>query len=444
MYGKAIGKLSRAYQDKLSLASGISQETLSSVKTVRAFAGEPLQLASYLAAVGDPEGEGLLRVPLRALRVGLAAMSAYGLGVVRSLWLALFVAAITLAFFLAIVAILWYGCVLVLRGTSSLGELVAFVLYASEIGGSMGAIAQHFSAFTEAVGASSRVFELIDRVPALPSILDPIVMPAAAAAERCSSSAAGIAGAACTLGGAGAAGAAAVPGAGAEDGVVGAAVPRVQFDDVSFAYASALSHPVLEHFNLSVPRGATVALVGSSGAGKSTISSLLLRMYAPTGGRILLDGADLAHVDLQQLRASVAVVAQEPVLFACSIADNIAYGARSQAAARAAVSAASAERGGGEVPVARTTAAATAAADAAAAELRARVEAVAARAHCVEFVSGFAEGYETLVGERGVRLSGGQKQVGPCAPRARTRLTLEALSALAGHCPFSARCLLLV
>ncbi|KAG8467943.1 hypothetical protein KFE25_006995 [Diacronema lutheri] len=383
VYGRAISRLSRAYQDKLSAASGISAEALGALKTVRAFAGEPLQLAAYVHAVGDPDGEGLLRVPLCALRSGVRGLSAYALGVVRSLWLGAFVSAITLAFFLAIVAILWYGCLLVLRGVSTLGELVAFVLYAVQIGGSMGAIASHMSAFAEAIGASSRVFELIDRVPALPSLLDAPGAP--------------------TVGGSASAdGALAQPGANGDGDAGAPAVPRVCFERVSFAYAAAPDQPVLRDVSLAVPRGSTVALVGPSGAGKSTVSSLLLRMYAPTSGRVLLDGRDLATVDLLELRSRVGVVAQEPVLFAASIFENIAYGARSREAASAGARAAGSVRGG--------SGAASAAAASDAAALRVRVEDAARRAHCTEFIASFADGYETLVGERGVRLSGGQKQ----------------------------------
>jgi ATP-binding cassette subfamily B protein len=391
VYGRAIGKLSKTYQDRLSTASGIAAESLGSVKTVRAFAGEPLQLAAYLRAVGEPDGEGLVRLLPRAARVGLANLSAYGLGVVRSAWLALFVSGLTLAFFLAIVAILYYGCLLVLRGVCTLGELVSFVLYALQIGGAMANIAANFSAFTEAVGASTRVFELIDRVPEMASILDGPIPPSA--------------------GGAPAAPAAAV-GAPAEADGAGEAL-RVQFIHVSFAYSSSPSQLVLDRFDLAVPTGTTAALVGPSGAGKSTVAALLLRLYAPTSGRVLLGGCDLATVDVRALRRLVGVVSQEPVLFACSILENIAYGARAHAAADAATAAAAspaASGGGGAAVAAARTAAAAARAAVADASLRARVEEAAARAHCTEFLRNLPDGLETAVGERGVRLSGGQKQ----------------------------------
>ncbi|KAJ1616650.1 P-loop containing nucleoside triphosphate hydrolase protein [Pavlovales sp. CCMP2436] len=136
--------------------------------------------------------------------------------------------------------------------------------------------------------------------------------------------------------------------------------------------------PVLRGLSFKVPLGTTTALVGPSGAGKSTVGGLLLRLYEPSSGSVRIDGVDLRHIDARWLRQTVAVVSQEPVLFGCSIFDNIAYGARARAAA-----------------------------DAAADSL---AGSAVERAHCSEFISGFAEGLQTMVGERGVRLSGGQKQ----------------------------------
>lgn len=212
----------------------------------------------------------------------------------------------------------------------------------------------------EAVGSSTRVFQLIDRVPAIPSPLD----------------AAGSAGE--------------VP-----ERAPGSTVPRVAFEAVSFAYAARPDTLVLEGLSLSVPERATVALVGPSGGGKSTIIGLLMRFYEPATGRILIDGVPLPRVDGRWLRRQLALVAQEPTLFACSIADNIAYGARARHAAEVADALAA-----GRPPPAAEEASA----------LRERVRAAAAQANAAEFVSGFEDGYDTLVGERGVRLSGGQKQ----------------------------------
>ena len=147
---------------------------------------------------------------------------------------------------------------------------------------------------------------------------------------------------------------------------------RVEFDDVSFRYPSRADLPVLQHLQLAAAPGEKIALVGPSGAGKSTIVSLLLRFYEPDSGRLLLDGRDAREIDLAAVRGNMAIVPQEVMLFGGSIRENIAYG-RPRASEE---------------------------------EIRAAAE----RAHCHEFIARFPEGYDTLVGERGVKLSGGQRQ----------------------------------
>jgi ATP-binding cassette subfamily B protein len=134
----------------------------------------------------------------------------------------------------------------------------------------------------------------------------------------------------------------------------------------------AIARAVLKGIHLSLAPGEVVAIVGPSGAGKSTLAALLARMYDPQGGRVLLDGRELSGLDTEWLRQQVGTVAQEPMLFATSIADNIRYGRKHATDAE--------------------------------------VEAAARTANAHEFISRFPEGYHTLVGERGVQLSGGQKQ----------------------------------
>jgi ATP-binding cassette subfamily B protein len=146
----------------------------------------------------------------------------------------------------------------------------------------------------------------------------------------------------------------------------------VAFEDISFAYPTRPDVTVLRGLRLVVRPGEVVAVVGTSGAGKSTIAVLLSRFYDPQDGRILLDGHDLREFDADWLREQVGVVSQEPILFATSIEANIRYG--------------------------RHTA------------MPAQVEAAASAANAHDFITSFPEGYQTLVGERGVRLSGGQKQ----------------------------------
>ncbi|HEX8535813.1 MAG TPA: ABC subfamily B transporter ATP-binding protein, partial [Cystobacter sp.] len=191
----------------------------------------------------------------------------------------------------------------------------------------LGALADLWADFMRASGAAERVFELIDRVPAIPS----------SGGERLAS-------------------------------VQG----RVEFQDVRFAYPTRQDVPVLKGIHLALAPGEVVAIVGPSGAGKSTLAALLARMYDPQEGRVLLDGRELSGLDTEWLRQQVGTVAQEPMLFATSIADNIRYGRK----------------------------------DATDAE----VEAAARTANAHEFIHRFPEGYRTHVGERGVQLSGGQKQ----------------------------------
>ncbi len=146
----------------------------------------------------------------------------------------------------------------------------------------------------------------------------------------------------------------------------------VRYENVSFSYPSRADLPVLRNLSLEARPGERIALVGPSGAGKSTIVSLLLRFYEPDGGCILLDGVDAGSLDLATVRGNMAIVPQEVLLFGGSIRDNIGYG-------RPGVS-------------------------------EEEIVAASRRANCHEFITRFPEGYETLVGERGVKLSGGQRQ----------------------------------
>jgi len=195
------------------------------------------------------------------------------------------------------------------------------------VAGSLGALSELWSDFMKAIGAAERVFELMDRVPAIP-----------ASGGRVLSQVEG----------------------------------RVAFEEVHFAYPSRRDVPVLQGIDLEMAPGERLALVGPSGAGKSTIASLVARLYDPDAGRILLDGVPLSELDPHWLRQNIGTVAQEPILFSTTVADNIRYGR---------VSATPAE-----------------------------IEEAAKAANAHEFVSRFPQGYATMVGERGIQLSGGQKQ----------------------------------
>jgi ATP-binding cassette subfamily B protein len=222
---------------------------------------------------------------------------------------------------------LWAGGSLIARGAMSSGELIGFVLYAFLVARGFRNATGFWADALKGLGATQWIFELLDREPALPRA--GTMRPA-----RC---------------------------AGA-----------VALEAVRFRYPSRPDVEALAGIDLLVAPNEVVALVGRSGAGKSTIVNLLLRFYEPTEGRLLVDGHDVADLDPHWLRAQVGVVMQEPVLFAGSIADNIRYGRP----------------------------------DASDAEVRG----AASLAHATEFIERFPQEFATVIGERGVQLSGGQRQ----------------------------------
>jgi subfamily B ATP-binding cassette protein MsbA len=153
---------------------------------------------------------------------------------------------------------------------------------------------------------------------------------------------------------------------------LGRARGEVTFDHLAFSYPGA-ARPALADIDLVIRPGETVALVGSSGSGKTTLANLLPRFHHPSGGRILVDGHDIADLTLQSLRANIALVSQDVVLFNDTVAANIAYGALDRVG-------------------------------------REEIEAAARAAHALEFIMAMPEGFDTLIGENGVKLSGGQRQ----------------------------------
>lgn len=264
---------------------------------------------------------------------------------------AAFVSFIIFAMFGAIVVVMWYGCMLVQQGRLSAGDLTRFTIYTSFVAGAMGSFADLYSQIQKTVGATARVRELLLEEP------EPVVTRVETPLDD-------------------------KPGSSAVTGLVnkgvtaGPAVPRlrgeVEFDEVNFSYPSRLDTPVLRDLSLSARAGERIALVGPSGAGKSTLVSLLLRFYEPDSGVIRLDGQPAADYPLRELRGQMAIVPQEVLLFGGSIAENISYG-----------------RPGAS---------------------REEIIEAARKANAHDFIARFPQGYETLVGERGVKLSGGQRQ----------------------------------
>src|SRR5438128_473176 len=246
----------------------------------------------------------------------------------RALVRAVFVGVITFALFSGVAVVLWQGGRLVLAGVLTAGTLVSFLLYSVFIAAAVGALTSLFSSYPETVGAARRVFELLDTQPAIADPPDPRPLPQPVRGD-------------------------------------------VALDNVSFQYQPELPF-ALERVSVRLAPGEVVALVGPSGAGKTTLANLLPRFWDVTSGRITLDGVDIRSLRLAHLRHSIGIVPQEPVLFSGPVAENIAYG-RPEASP-------------------------------------AEIEAASRAAHAHEFVERLSQGYATLVGERGVKLSGGQRQ----------------------------------
>ena len=229
----------------------------------------------------------------------------------------------------AVVLVLWSGAHDVIGGRMTTGELGQFVFYALIGGGSVGALAEVWNELQRAAGGMGRIAELLNETPTIRAPASPRRLPAPVKGE-------------------------------------------IRFDNVSFHYPSRPDLPALDDFNLTVNPGETVALVGPSGAGKSTVFSMLLRFHDAQSGSVRIDGVDLRDLDPAHLREHIALVPQQPTIFAASAAENIRYGKL----------------------------------DATDAELHAAAEA----AEADDFIRELPGGFESQLGERGARLSGGQQQ----------------------------------
>ena len=255
--------------------------------------------------------------------------AAFATAVARIRQRALLVAAVITLVFGAVGVILWIGGHDVVAGRISAGQLSAFVFYAVIVAGAVGTISEVVGDLQRAAGATERLFELLAVDPAIRAPERPVALP--------------------------------VPARG-----------TVVFDRVDFHYPSRPDAAALEGFSLEVSAGEKVALVGPSGAGKTTVFQMLLRFYDPQSGSVAIDGVDVKLADPREVRRRLAVVPQDPVIFATSVLENVRYGRP----------------------------------DATEAEVREACEA----AYASEFIAQMPQGYESNLGERGVRLSGGQRQ----------------------------------
>jgi ATP-binding cassette subfamily B protein len=275
-----------------------------------------------------------------------------------------FVAFIIFALFGAVVLVLWSGARQVQDGTLSVGELTRFMLYTMFVAGAMGSFADLYSQIQRTLGATQRVRELLRETPEPVELVQaPTPRPPLPEAEKGGERSEPT-------------GPSSPPFPPREGGPGGLGLPRlrgeVTFENVGFRYPSRPEVEVLKDVSLRADAGQRIALVGPSGAGKSTLVSLLLRFYDPERGRVLVDGKDVRDYGLTALRGQMAMVPQDVLLFGGTIAENIAYGKPGAAPAD--------------------------------------IEAAARMANAHDFIVAFPEGYQTVVGERGVKLSGGQRQ----------------------------------
>jgi ATP-binding cassette, subfamily B, bacterial len=255
--------------------------------------------------------------------------AAFGTAVRRIQQRALLVAAVIVLVFGAVGVILWIGGHDVVAGRLTPGELSAFVFYAVLVAGAVGSISEVIGDLQRAAGATERLFELLSVEPAILAPAHPVPMPAHGRGS-------------------------------------------VTFESVTFHYPSRPDAPALDEFTLDVRSSEKVALVGPSGAGKTTVFQLLLRFYDPQSGTVRIDGIDLSSADPRNVRRQLALVPQDPVIFASSVLENVRYGRP----------------------------------DASDAEVRAACDA----AYATEFIERLPDGFAGMLGERGVRLSGGERQ----------------------------------
>ncbi|MFL6659579.1 MAG: ABC transporter transmembrane domain-containing protein [Massilia sp.] len=309
LFGRRVRKLSRDSQDRIADASAMAGEILNAMPTVQAFTHEKIESTRFGVSVESAFQTAMRRIRARALLTMVAIVLVFG----------------------TIVFVLWLGAHAVLEGTMTGGDLGQFILYASMVAGSIGALSEVMGEAQRAAGATERLLELLAARSSIQNPATPLSLPPRAASGA-----------------------------------------SLALNDVTFAYPSRPETSALSHLSLTIAPGETVAVVGPSGAGKTTLFQLFLRFYDPQSGRIALDGVDIRALDLHTLRDAIGIVPQDTVIFSADAMENIRYG-----------------RAGAT---------------------DAEVIAAARMAAAHEFIERLPQGYKSFLGERGVRLSGGQRQ----------------------------------
>ena len=308
LFGRRERALARAAQDRVADLAAYAEETVNALRTVQAFTHEGVDRRVFGARLGASMAAALRRAGIRAGLILLVILLGFG----------------------AITFSLWVGGLEVVGGRLSGGALSAFVFYAVVVASSVASMSELWGEVQRAAGSAGRIAELLEESPGIVAPAHPAPLPPS-------------------------------PPGGA----------RVRFEVVRFCYPSRPGQAALDGFDLVVEPGETVALVGPSGAGKTTVLQMLLRFYDPEAGRVLVDGVDARAADPDALRRRMALVPQDPVIFGANVWDNIRYG-RPDADDGAVLAAAEAASAG--------------------------------------FLHDLPQGFDTFLGERGVRLSGGQRQ----------------------------------
>ena len=308
VFGRLIRRVSKQAQGDLADANSIAEESLSGIRTIKAF--------TYETVIGNRYKHSMSQVLTQSLR--------------SATYRGAFVSFVILAIFGVVLGIIWFGALQVGQGHLSVGSLIQFIIYTLFIGSSFGGLGDSYSKIQKTIGATSRIEELLD---------EPLE------GEETSSQST------------------------EPDLNWGASI---EIQQLRFAYASNAEQGVLNGIDLTIPAGKTTAIVGKSGAGKTSLAHLLMRFYEPTEGSIALANQSIVNLSVDAWRQQVAIVSQDVMLFNGTLEDNIRLGN----------------------PLATT------------AEL---VEA-ARQANALEFIDKTMNGWQTEVGDRGLKLSGGQKQ----------------------------------
>ncbi|XP_065208672.1 ATP-binding cassette sub-family B member 10, mitochondrial-like [Planococcus citri] len=309
VYGKFVRNITKSVQDTLADANNVAEERISNIRTVKSFSRETAEIARYRDKMETVFQLAKREALAKGIFYGMTGFSGNAI----------------------ILSVLYYGGIMVSESNITVGNLSSFLLYAAYIGVSLGGLSNFYSEMNRGLGASSRLWELMDRVPQIP--------------------------------------------------VTGGLIPstevkgEITFKDVIFSYPSRDQHRILNGLNLVLNSGKVTAVVGSSGSGKSTLAALLLRLYDPQGGQVMLDGKSVQEYDPVWLRGNIGTVSQEPVLFSGTIRENIIYGHHS--------------------PDSVTLD---------------EIIAVAKESNSLNFIETFPDKFDTKVGEKGIMLSGGQKQ----------------------------------